>query len=192
MAVEIGPDALRASTRTTDETLGPGGTSGERQRLADVGKAEAQAMWDDTKASMRSVLNEKQSSTADDLGDFAGALRNAARSINPNGPVARIASHTADSLERLSGNLRNKDFDGVLHDVQAFARNQPAVFLGMTVAAGFLAARFLKSGAPHPEAGPEREASRFSTATEHTAGTEPQSAASAATESPFPQDPRRS
>lgn len=192
MAVEIEPDALRASTRTTDETLGAGGTTGERQRLADVGKAEAQAMWDDTKASMRSVLNEKQSSTAADLGDFAGALRNAARSINPNGPVARIASHAADSLERLSGNLRNKDFDGVLHDVQAFARNQPAVFLGMTVAAGFLAARFLKSGAPHPEAGPQREASRFSTATEHTEGTEPQSAASAATESPFPQDPRRS
>ena len=59
--------------------------------------------------------------------------------------MARMAEHAADGLERLSGKLGSKDLNGLVRDVESFARSQPAVILGMAVAAGFLAARFLKS-----------------------------------------------
>lgn len=184
MATEIGRDELGSSTQGAYRTRGDTGATGEAQRLADVGKAEAKAMWEDTKASVRSALNEKQSSTAADIGEFAGALRNAARGINQDRPVAHIAAHAADSLDRLSGTLRNKDFDRLMHEVQSFAKSQPAVFLGMAVAAGFLATRFLKSSASHADIGSEPEAGRY--------GTRPESAASVAgSDTPFPYDPRR-
>lgn len=184
MATEIGRDELGSSTQGAYRTRGDTGATDEAQRLADVGKAEAKAIWEDTKASVRSALNEKQSSTAADIGELAGALRNAARGINQDRPVAHIAAHAADSLDRLSGTLRNKDFDRLMHEVQSFARSQPAVFLGMAVAAGFLATRFLKSSASHTDIGLEPERRRYDTGPDRAtsiAGSEP----------PFPYDPRR-
>lgn len=185
MATETGTDAGRSAHDAAYQARGGGG---ETQRLADAGKAEAKAMWDDTKATVRSALSEKQTSTAADLGQFAGALRNAARDIDQNSTVARVAQHTADSLERFSGTLRRKNFDGLVRDVQAFARSQPAVFLGMAVAAGFLATRFLKSSPPESELGAEMppESSAYA------GGGVPEARPYAETESPFPNDPRRS
>src|SRR5688572_29974869 len=101
MATEIERDELGSSTQGASRTRGDTGATGEAQRIAEVGKAEAKAMWEDTKASVRSALNEKQSSTATDIGELAGALRNAARGINQDRPVAHIAAHAADSLDRL-------------------------------------------------------------------------------------------
>jgi len=57
-----------------------------------------------------------------------------------------LADWAADGLERVSSTLRNKDLDGMLRDVQSFARQQPVAFFAAAVAAGFLATRFLKAG----------------------------------------------
>ena len=48
-------------------------------------------------------------------------------------------------LESFSRSLDGKDLDGVVRDVETFARRNPAAFLGSAVAIGFLASRFLKS-----------------------------------------------
>jgi hypothetical protein len=132
--------------------------SREGQALGETARQQAQAMWSDTRESVRSVVSEKQHATASEIRQFAGALRDAARHIEHGGPMARMAEQAAEGLERLSGKLGSKDLDGLVHDVESFARSQPAVFLGMAVAAGFLAARFLKSSSrysaqPH-EGGP--------------------------------------
>ena len=190
MATETRSEAARGSLRG-----GRHAGDGSAERLADVGKSEARAVWDEAKSSVRSALNERQSSTAADLGDFAGALRNAARNVNPDRPVARVAAHAADSLEQLAGTLREKDFDGMMREVQNFARSQPAVFLGMAVAAGFLATRFLKSSPPGERA--EGSAARSTVESHPQSESRPyaervQSATSPAPgEWPFPYDPRR-
>jgi hypothetical protein len=41
--------------------------------------------------------------------------------------------------------LKEKDLNGLMGDVESFARRQPVAFFGAAVAAGFLAVRFLKS-----------------------------------------------
>ena len=129
----------------------------ETRRAAEAGKEHARAMWSEARESVRSVLNEKQTATAADIGDFARALRSAARQIEHNATAARVAEQTADGLERLSGTLRGKDLNTLVRDIESFARAQPAVFLGAAVAAGFLAARFLKSSSAYPESRLERQ-----------------------------------
>jgi hypothetical protein len=129
----------------------------ETRRAAEAGKDQASAMWSEARESVRSVLNEKQTATAADIGDFARALRSAARQIERNAAAARVAEQTADGLERLSGTLRGKDLNTLVRDIESFARQQPAVFLGAAVAAGFLAARFLKSSSAYPEGRLERQ-----------------------------------
>jgi hypothetical protein len=59
--------------------------------------------------------------------------------------VGRLTSSAAQGLERISGTLRNKDVSGMLHDMESFARQQPAAFFGLALAAGFITVRLMKS-----------------------------------------------
>ncbi|HET7596742.1 MAG TPA: hypothetical protein VFK15_07400 [Burkholderiales bacterium] len=188
MATETRAEAAGGSRRSDPR-------AGDAERLADVGKSEARAVWNEARSSVRSVLNERQSSTAADLGEFAEALRAAARNANPDRPVARIAAHAANSLEQLAGTLREKDFDGMVREVHNFARSQPAIFLGMAVAAGFLATRFLKSSPPGERMESSASGPAAEPAPQPASRPYAERAQSAPTpapgEWPFPYDPRR-
>jgi hypothetical protein len=122
-------------------------TDGQAQGIAQAARDQAGALWDDTKQTARAKLGEHQEAAASGLGDFAGALRNAAKQVDSgrNPTVARFAEQAADALERFSGSLRSKDLDSMLREVESVARRQPALFIGASIAAGFLAVRFLKS-----------------------------------------------
>lgn len=125
-------------------------TQGSLQDATQAAKDQAGAMWDKAKDSARSTVSEQQQSAASGIGEFAGALRNAAKQIDggqsPN--TARFANQAADALERMSSTLRSKDLDSMLRETERFARSQPALFIGAAALAGFLAVRFLKSSSP--------------------------------------------
>jgi hypothetical protein len=110
------------------------------QDAKQAAREQAGAVWNDTKETARSLLGEQQRAAAGGLGELATALRKAARDMDGAGN-----STAADGLEHFSGTLRARDLNGLLHDVESFARRQPVAFVGAAVAVGFLAARFLKS-----------------------------------------------
>lgn len=190
MAVEAGPNVSGTSSAGRHRARGESGATPG----AEPPRADASQIWDDAKATLRAVAGEKQRSTAGDIAQFAQALREASRGIPEGGPVALMAAHSAETLDRFSETLRNSDLDSLLREVEQFARSRPAVFLGMTVVAGFLATRFLKSGAQEP--GGTEEAAPLDYGIEHApaARSEPESAQSGTVTgapSPFPRDPRR-
>ena len=128
-----------------------GGTRGPAQQAGQAAKDQASAVWSDTKESARSMLGNQQQAAASGLGQFAGALRKAAREMGDGGqqaPMSRMIESAADGLERFSGSLREKDLDGLVRDAESFARRQPLVFFGAAIAAGFLAVRFMKATRP--------------------------------------------
>jgi hypothetical protein len=141
MGTETRSDERPSAARPGDAGRG----DAYERRATEAGKEQTSAIWSETKESVRSALGEKQAATAADIGDFARALRSAARQIEHNAAATRIAEQTADGLERLSGTLRGKDLNTLVREIESFARAQPAVFLGTAVAAGFLVTRFLKS-----------------------------------------------
>jgi hypothetical protein len=121
------------------------------QKSAPAGQAakdQASAVWSDTKDSARSMIGNQQKAAASGLGQFAGALRKAAREMGDGGqqaPMSRMIESAADGLERFSGSLREKDLDSLVRDAESFARRQPLLFFGAAIAAGFLATRFMKA-----------------------------------------------
>ena len=111
-------------------------------------KEEARAVWSDTKDTARAMLGEQQKAAAGGMNDLAGALRKAAREMGDGAreqPLPRLLDTAADGLERFSGALRGKDLNGLVADVEGFARRQPVAFFGAAMMAGFLAVRFLKA-----------------------------------------------
>ena len=99
------------------------------------------------KDSVRSSLTEQKDGAASSLGELAGALRKASQDSG-DGSAAHMADWAASGLERVSATLRSNDLNGMMREVESFARSQPVAFFFAAAAAGFLATRFLKAGAP--------------------------------------------
>jgi hypothetical protein len=105
----------------------------------------------DAAQAVRSSLTEQKDGAASSLGSFAGALRKAARESGDGGQANRMAEWAAGGLESVSSTLRSKDLNGMMREVESFARSQPVAFFFAAAAAGFLASRFLKAGSPAQE-----------------------------------------
>jgi hypothetical protein len=163
MATGMSPDGLQNSS---PPLAGTG--RGMAQAAGQVARDQAGAAWQGAKESARSTLSEQQRSAAGGIGDFAGALRKAADELEQGGKqagAARYAKVAADGLEQVAGTLRSKDLDSMVHEVESFARKQPAMFFGAAIAAGFLAMRFMKSSRSKPTGGDGRHAQDFSSTT---------------------------
>ncbi|HYG54024.1 MAG TPA: hypothetical protein VD965_01880 [Burkholderiales bacterium] len=110
---------------------------------------QAREVWNDTRDTARAVIGEQQQAAAGSLGDFAQALRKAAReSGDGSAAIGRIAESAADGLQRVSDSLRGKDLDSLVRDAESFARRQPLAFIGTAALVGYLAVRFLKASDP--------------------------------------------
>ncbi|MEP6557386.1 MAG: hypothetical protein ABJB17_02820 [Burkholderiales bacterium] len=135
-----GYDPSKGTTRS--------GTAG-LEESANMVKERAGAIFEDAKGAAQSKLNEQKDVAADSIGNVAQALRDAAgrKGDGSSGgdAIAEMTGSAADGLERLSNTLRSKDISGMLRDMESFARNQPVAFFGLSLAAGFLAVRFLKA-----------------------------------------------
>lgn len=91
-------------------------------------------------------------STADKADTLADSVDAAARELSQDdiGNMSGYVSDIADQLRNVSGTLREKSGDELLHDVGQLAREKPAVFLAGAVAIGFGLGRFARSSQrPH-------------------------------------------
>jgi hypothetical protein len=112
----------------------PGGSDGEGPggdgRL--TGEVKAQA-------------NQQTERLADGLRSFAGQIQALVEGDQANaGPLPDYARQATDQLQQLAGQIGDRGFDGVVDDVQRFARRRPGLFLAGAAAAGFLGGRLLR------------------------------------------------
>lgn len=96
----------------------------------------------------KSLIDKQRGSASETLSNVAAALHQTARQLESQqqGAVARYADRAAQSVDRLSGYLTQKDADQLINDAERLVRRRPGLFLGGAFAAGFILARFLKSG----------------------------------------------
>ena len=113
----------------------------------------------DQAADFASGVGEELSKTAESqktkgvetIHGFARAITTAADELEGQSPgVARSIRTAAQKVESLSNNLNSRSVDELLKASGDFAKSQPFLFVGMSVAAGFALARFLKSSAETP------------------------------------------
>ncbi|HEY8697050.1 MAG TPA: hypothetical protein VIM02_05490 [Rhizomicrobium sp.] len=101
------------------------------------------------------LAEEQKSRGADRIQTLAKAVHGAAEEIGKQVPQAAGYIHTgAEQLERASRALRENSVDDLLRMTQRLAREQPLAFIGGSVAAGFVLARFLRSSSAGQEARP--------------------------------------
>lgn len=92
-------------------------------------------------------LSSQKDRATDGIGSIAQAVRQSTQQLRDqqHDTIAQYVEKAADQLERFSAQLRNRDITDLMQDVQRFARQQPALFIGSAFAIGLIGARFLKS-----------------------------------------------
>jgi hypothetical protein len=94
----------------------------------------------------RGIMDDAQAKAAEQSRTAAHTLRDAAGGLNGELPWMKTAlDKTADGFEHLTSALNRGDVGQALNAMSDFARRQPALFMGLSVAAGFALARVGKT-----------------------------------------------
>jgi hypothetical protein len=94
---------------------------------------------------VKAQANQQTERLADGLRSFAGQIQALVEGDQANaGPLPAYARQATDQLQQLAGQIGDRGFDGVVDDVQRFARRRPGLFLAGAAAAGFLGGRLLR------------------------------------------------
>jgi hypothetical protein len=134
------PRASAAADRTTDDT----------PSITDKARSDITQAAETAKAEARRIASQQKQAGADRLGEVAGAVHGAARSLESGMP--QMASYVHDAAVRIEDaakTLRTSNVDDIVDEISRFARSQPALFFGGAMLAGFALTRFLKSTAPN-------------------------------------------
>lgn len=98
-------------------------------------------------ARVRDQVDQRSTQAGEQVSATADALRATSRQLRDQGQdgPAQAAEKVAHHAERVGGYLSESSADRILGDLEDFGRRQPLVVLGLGLAAGFAASRFLKA-----------------------------------------------
>jgi X-X-X-Leu-X-X-Gly heptad repeat protein len=116
-------------------------------RAATEARAQAARVVDDAKIHLRDQARAQTKQLADGLGRLADQLRAVTEGRPAEaGPVADALRQAAERVDYATERVHQGGFEGLVADLQRFARRRPAVFLAGALAAGFGAGRLVRAG----------------------------------------------
>lgn len=122
-------------------------------------KDSADSITDRAKSALTDQAQASGQKLADNAQGVAASLRRAADDVQ--GEQAWLGAalrKSADGLEHATRSLAGGDINRALNDLNGFARRQPAVFLGASLALGFALARVGKTAIEQRQASDSAEA----------------------------------
>jgi len=127
-----------------------------------TGAEQPTGIVDRVKQSATEQLTNQKDRGIDALGSVAQAVRSSTQRLRDehHDAIAGYVDKAADQIENWSRQLKEKDIDELVTDVQRLARRQPVVFIGSAFVLGLAGARFLKSSRQQNEYGYGSESRR--------------------------------
>ena len=141
-------DDSRGGRSVAGDDTRPAGESHERSSgLSEGGLRE-------TGRSLRDEATAHAESGKDDLADrlsrTAEHVHRSADSVRGDETwLADLMDRGSRELDSFAGQLKNRDFAGLIRTAEDFARRQPAAFMGTSVAVGFALGRLARATASH-------------------------------------------
>lgn len=139
----------------------PGAQQGAPDDNARRVKDSVRSVVDQTREAANRKLDEGKHRVCDTMNSSASTLRRAADDVTQdNRWLGAALRKSAEGLESAARSIEGADLGSVVGDLNNFARRQPAVFLGASLALGFLLARLGKTAieqgggrSPQPQSG---------------------------------------
>jgi hypothetical protein len=107
--------------------------------------AEGASATAEIKDSATATVEQRKETLADRIEEVSDAVRKSGEQLEGHQDiVAQLIEKGADELGTLALTLRSNDLQGLLGNIGSLARRQPALFTGMSIAAGFALTRIGK------------------------------------------------
>jgi hypothetical protein len=106
------------------------------------------------RAQAEKLAVERRDGVASYTHDLADALGSASDVLQERGrdTVARLARRAAEEIDAMGQRVEGQDVGRLVHEVEAFARQRPAVFLGAAFLLSFALVRYFGRSGGHHEA----------------------------------------
>ena len=118
---------------------------GEVSAVASEAAAQAQNLVDETRSALRSQARQGADRTAGALDNLSSQFRALASGDREGaGELGRYADQASERLHTAAERIGSRGLDGLVDDVQSFARRRPGVFLAVAAASGFVAGRLFR------------------------------------------------
>lgn len=113
-------------------------------------KSQAKQKGSELKQQAERKAERQKRSLAESVTALASALDAAAGSLDEReeGRLADWSRDAGERVRRMASYLERNDVSGLVHDLEDTARDNPAAFVGTSLAAGLAAGRFLRSSRP--------------------------------------------
>ena len=118
------------------------------QDLKDQAQEAAGTAVEQVKQTATSTLDSQKDRATASLSTLADTLNQAGKQLDKSegaGFFGQYVHQAASQVEALANHLDERDINALMADLESYAREQPAVFLGGAFVLGVLGARFLKS-----------------------------------------------
>lgn len=119
--------------------------SDEAAKVASEVKSQGSALLHEAAANLRSQGESGKERAASGLRGLSHELTSLAENSQDQGMAAGLARQAGERLSGVAGFLEDRDLDGVLDDVQRFARRRPFAFFAMAVGAGVVVGRLARA-----------------------------------------------
>lgn len=141
---KTGPNS---ASSTSTSTSGQSTTGSTIEHAAEDAKAKARQAADQVKTQGKSQLEGYRETAADELEAVAQSAKAAAEQLEGHDRLglSTYVSTMAQSMVKLSDDLRGKSVDELFQDVNRLARNNPGLFIAGSVALGFGLTRFARA-----------------------------------------------
>lgn len=142
---------MKSSNPQTDDDQFSGNQEGGGEDFFQHAKKATGEIVTQVQQRAGSQLDQQKDRTASEITSVVNAVRKFGESLTGEeaGPIARYAAEygdkAADSLERFSNYLREKDAKKLLGDIKNFGKRRPALLLGSAFLLGFAGARLIKT-----------------------------------------------
>jgi ElaB/YqjD/DUF883 family membrane-anchored ribosome-binding protein len=115
--------------------------------MADAAMERGRYFIETAREQATDYADRRKDDVAQSVADFATSLRESTHSFDERPNIRAVVDSAADGLEQLADSIRDRSFADIFNDFEEVVRRRPATVAAVSVAVGFLAARFLKSTA---------------------------------------------
>jgi hypothetical protein len=115
--------------------------------IAGVAVERGRHFLDSAREQATVYVDRRKDSVADSVADLATSLREATSSFEDRPNIRAFVDSAAEGLDHLAGSIRERTFSDIFNEMEDVVRERPAVVAAVSVALGFLTARFIKSSA---------------------------------------------
>jgi ElaB/YqjD/DUF883 family membrane-anchored ribosome-binding protein len=120
---------------------------GDVNDIAGAAVERSRYFIDSAREQATDYVDRRKDDVAQSVADFATSLRESTRSFDERPNIKTVVDTAADGLEQLADSIRDRSFADFFNDFEDVVRRRPATVAAVSVAVGFLAARFIKSTA---------------------------------------------